>query len=56
MKLKVFSSSSAANGYLLYNDNESLIIEGGVPFINIKRFLNFDISRIGGGVFSHSHQ
>lgn len=55
MKLKVFGSSSAGNGYLLFNETESLLIECGIKFMEVKKFLDFDISGIQGCLVSHSH-
>lgn len=55
MKLKVFGSSSAGNSYLLFNESESLMIECGIKFKEVKKFLDFDISTIKGCLVSHSH-
>ena len=55
MKLKVFGSNSKGNSYILYNETECLMIEAGVKFENIKRFLNFDISTIQGCLITHEH-
>src|SRR5574344_376700 len=55
MKLKVLSSGSAGNCYLLDNGNECLIIEAGVNVIDVKKALDFDISRIAGCIISHEH-
>lgn len=56
MRLKVLSSSSKANGYLLYNDEEALLIETGCKLLDVERTLNFDIELLKGIVVSHSHQ
>ena len=56
MKLKVISSSSAGNCYLLLNDKETLILECGVKATHIKQALNFDLSRIVGVLVTHEHQ
>lgn len=55
MKLKVLGSSSSGNGYLLYNDNECLVIEAGVKLSQVKEALDFNISRIAGCLISHCH-
>lgn len=55
MKLKVLGSSSSGNCYILENDNEALIIEAGVPFLEVKKALNFNVRKIMGVVVSHSH-
>lgn len=57
MKLKVFGSSSKGNGYALTdNDGNTLLLECGVPVIEIKKYLDFDLSKIVGCLVSHGHQ
>lgn len=48
-------SSSAGNCYILQNDDEALIIEAGVPFLEVKKALDFNVRKIVGVVVSHSH-
>lgn len=55
MKLKVFGSNSAGNSYILYNETECLMLEAGVRFSEIKKFLDFDISTIVGCFATHAH-
>lgn len=55
MRLKVLSSSSAGNCYLLYNENECLIIELGVKLQFIKQALKFDLSKVVGAIVTHEH-
>ena len=55
MKLKVLGSSSSGNCYILESDTEALIIEAGLPFIEVKKALNFNVRKIVGVVVSHSH-
>lgn len=56
MKLQVLGSSSKGNCYLLTaNDGSTLIIEAGITFLEIKRALAFNLSRIVGCVVSHRH-
>lgn len=55
MTLKVLGSGSSGNCYILDNGDEALVIETGVPFIEVKKALDFDISRIIGAVISHRH-
>lgn len=55
MLLKVLSSSSAGNCYILDNGREALVIECGVPFKEVKKAIDFDISRIVGCLVSHEH-
>ncbi|MDR0757943.1 MAG: MBL fold metallo-hydrolase [Tannerella sp.] len=56
MTLKILGSSSRGNCYLLDNGREALAIEAGVPFAEVKRAVDFDISRIEGCIVSHEHQ
>lgn len=55
MKLKVLGSSSKGNCYLLESDKEVLIIELGISFKEIKKALNFDISKVVGALVTHEH-
>lgn len=55
MKLRVLGSSSRGNGYILYNDEEALIIECGYPLIDCLKVLNFDRKRIKGALLTHEH-
>lgn len=56
MKLKVLGSSSQGNCYLLESDGEALIIEAGVKLAEIKRALNYNISKIVGCLITHEHK
>lgn len=56
MKLKVLSSSSAGNCYLLIGAQETLMIECGVKASHIKQALNFDLSKVVGCLVSHEHK
>ena len=55
MKLIVLGSSSKGNCYVLDNGIEALAIECGVSFIEVKRALDFDVTRIQGAIVSHEH-
>ncbi len=55
MRLKVLGSSSSGNGYVLYNERESLVIEAGIPIKKLKQAANFDLSKVLGVLVSHSH-
>lgn len=55
MKLKCLGSGSSGNCYLLENAKEALVIEAGGSFKEVKRALNFNISKIVGVIVSHSH-
>jgi len=55
MKLIVLDSGSKANGYVLTNGSEALIIEAGVNLIEVKKALGFNVSIIKGCIISHNH-
>lgn len=57
MKILVVSSGSVGNSYILKSDQgEVLLLELGVRFNAIKKALNFDLSKVVGGLVSHCHQ
>lgn len=56
MKIKVLGSGSKGNCYLLTNKKETLVIEAGLPFSEVKKFMNFNISSIVACISSHQHQ
>jgi len=55
MRLTVLNSGSDGNGYLLDCQGEILIIECGVPVMEVKKALNFDLSRLVGCYITHGH-
>lgn len=55
MKLKVISTGSKGNAYILSNDNEALLIEAGVNIKEIKQALDFDLSKVVGCIVTHEH-
>ena len=55
MLLKILGSSSSANGYILENNSECLILEAGVKLSRVKYILNFNISKVAGVCVSHEH-
>ena len=56
MLMHVLDSGSKSNCYLLYNNNECLIIEAGVKLSRIKKALHFNMSTIAGCILSHEHR
>lgn len=48
MQLKVIGSSSKGNCYILENDKEALILECGVPFMETKKAIDFNLHKISG--------
>lgn len=56
MKLTVLGSSSSGNGYILEaSDGSALVIECGLPLIEVKKALDFKIGRIAGAIVTHQH-
>ena len=55
MKLKVLSSGSQGNCYLLSTENETLILDCGLPIMEIKKGLDFDLGGIKGVLVTHAH-
>lgn len=55
MDLIVLGSNSAGNCYILQNGTEALIIECGVPFMDVKQTLNYNIRQIVGALVTHEH-
>ena len=55
MRLKVLSSGSQGNCYLLESNGETLILDCGIPIKEIKKGLDFDISKVVGVCVSHGH-
>lgn len=55
MILKVLGSGSSGNCYILESDKECLVIEAGLPFMLVKKALNFNIKKIVGVIVTHSH-
>lgn len=55
MKLKVISSGSIGNAYLLEASNSALLIECGVKLSQIKEAADFDLLKIVGCVVTHEH-
>lgn len=55
MRLKVLNSGSDANGYVLYNGSEALVLECGVPYSQCLKALGFGRKVIVGAVVSHEH-
>lgn len=58
MELTCLGSSSSGNCYILRSarSGEVLIIEAGIPVIEVKKALKFNISGIKGCVVSHEHK
>lgn len=55
MRLHIINTGSSGNCYVLEGKEEALIIEAGSPFVDVKKALNFDISKIKGLIVTHEH-
>ena len=55
MELHVLGSSSSGNCYILQNKDEALVIEAGVSLKEVKKAVDFNISKIVGVIVSHEH-
>jgi phosphoribosyl 1,2-cyclic phosphodiesterase len=55
MLLKVTGSSSQGNNYIIEGKKETLLIDCGIPLIEVKKALNFDLSKIIGCLCDHEH-
>lgn len=53
--LKVLSSSSSGNCYLIECANETLILELGISWKDILKGLNYDLSKVCACLVSHQH-
>lgn len=56
LRLKVLSSGSIGNCYLLSTETEILILDCGIPIMEIKKGLDFGFSKVVGCVVTHSHK
>lgn len=55
MTLTCLGSNSRGNCYILHSDTEALVIECGVSFMEVKKALQFNISKISAAIVSHEH-
>lgn len=55
MELHILGSSSKGDCYILQNNNEALVIEAGVSLKEVKKAVDFNISKIVGVIVSHEH-
>lgn len=56
MTLTVVGSGSSGNCYILQNDNEALIVECGCKMADVKKALNFNVSKVVGAIVTHTHK
>lgn len=56
MELLTIGTGSKGNAYILSNGDEALLIECGVNINDIKKALDFDLSKVVGCIVTHEHQ
>lgn len=54
-QLKVLSSGSHGNAYILECGNEQLLIELGIKWKDILKGLDYDLTKVQGCIASHHH-
>lgn len=55
MVLKVLKSGSQGNGYIIESEDEAILLETGAKLYDCKKYLDFNIRKIKGGLLTHSH-
>lgn len=55
MELTVFGSGSSGNCYRVVDGDDTLLLEAGLPFREIRQALDFQVSALSGCLISHSH-
>lgn len=55
MNLQILGSSSSGNCYLFESKNDVLIVEAGIRLSEVKKALNFDLSKVVGCLITHEH-
>lgn len=55
MTFHIIGSNSSGNSYILQGETASLLIEAGLPLKEVKKCLEFDLSKIKGCLISHCH-
>lgn len=55
MNLTVLGSSSSANGYVIQNETEALVIEAGLPVSECLKALDFKVGKVAACLISHEH-
>lgn len=55
MELKIISSGSVGNAYILENENSALLIECGVKLQEIQQAIDYNVFKIKGAIVSHAH-
>lgn len=53
--IKVIATGSSGNSYLIKGGEEILLLELGINFKNIKKDIDFDLSKVKAAIITHSH-
>lgn len=57
MKIKCLGSGSSGNCYaLVADDGETILLDAGIPIIDIKRGLGWNVKNVVGAVVTHHHK
>lgn len=56
MNLTIVGSGSSGNTAILQNDDEALIIDCGIPVMEVKKALGFNVRKIVGALCTHIHE
>lgn len=54
--IKVIATGSTGNSYIIQAGEEILLLELGINFKNIKKALNYDLSKVIGALVTHEHK
>lgn len=56
IKLTVLGSSSKGNCYIFEADNSCIVVEAGIKLVEVKKALNYNVSKICCCVITHEHK
>ena len=56
MTLDIIESGSRANGYVLHNESEAIILECGCPLLECDKILGFNREKIRAVLLTHEHE
>lgn len=54
--IKVVATGSTGNSYIIQAREEVLLLELGINFMDIKKALNYDLSKVVGALVTHEHK
>lgn len=55
MKLTVLQSGSEANGYILQNESEAIVLECGCSLARCEEALGYNVGKVAGCLITHEH-